>query len=113
MPFRLVSAFRPPFAGLRRKRRNGAVRPHDDGSPLVPGELCLSTVQSVLAVIVMDISGSAGLGGEAFLNVEIQPLMLLFHTGRHFCVGIEFFPGEILWPLQRSDGVVGPYSLQI
>src|SRR5579864_823508 len=98
---------------LRRQGRSGPLRPHDQRGPPVPCEFGLGPVQAVFGEIVVDVRRGPWLCLTALLFIQCAPVAFLLLILLELGVRVEFFPGQVLRPLQRRYGVVGPYSLKV
>src|SRR5689334_8630150 len=119
MSFAFGAYFRNSGASLSRQRRNPPVRPDNNGSTSIPGELGLPTVQPELGEIIVNVvrrrAFDAGMVGKrlALILNLLEPLAFLLGKGLQLRFGVEFLSAKLLGSLQRCYGVVGPDPLKI
>src|SRR5262249_49306468 len=107
------------LSGFRRQGRDGSFRSDNQRCSAVPGKSGLKPVQSELGVIVMYILRRCAWDARMVrrrltLNiVHSEAIALPLLDVCQLCFRIEFFPCELLGPLQGCHGIVGPYALKV
>src|SRR5215831_9032236 len=107
------SRFGVSFASLSGERGYRPFGADDQRGPPVPGNLLLSSVQAILAEVVMNVVRRSGLGRPPLLFIAGEPLRFFLLGGRQLRFGIKFLRAESFGPLQRREAVVGPHSLKV